>query len=262
MGGGWTRTESNFAASNDCKWTSWTEKAPPPCIHPLCPSLPFLPSSSFAKDALSQSEPCVLQCPHCTLGILRPAAQIKGVGAKKRLVTSSARASGERSRGRKGQNNPGPASCHTAVWARAWDIHLAFFLTPSPQHPHPPTSLLLNTASWWRPQRNINKDRNRQMRTSHGGWKRLHKKSLWNLKRSSVQKAGMLCSRLVLFEGNELMYENVLIPAWREKDSGRVLITTWERKMERRRIKNEERERAMEGGFLPNRWGCWPVCRY
>lgn len=47
-------------------------------------ALPFLPSSSFAKDALSQSKPCVLQCPHCALGILRPAAQIRGVGAKKR----------------------------------------------------------------------------------------------------------------------------------------------------------------------------------
>ncbi len=89
MGGVWTRTESYFAASDDCKWTSWTEKAPPPCIRPLYPSLPpLILVRPYTNDALSQSEPCVLQCPHRTHSTFCGLRLKLGGLGQKMLVTS------------------------------------------------------------------------------------------------------------------------------------------------------------------------------
>lgn len=60
-------------------------KSPSPHVHPLYPSLPpLILIRSYANDALSQSEPFVLQCPHYALNILRPAAQIKGGDGQKK----------------------------------------------------------------------------------------------------------------------------------------------------------------------------------
>ncbi len=65
-GGGWTRTESYFAASDDCNWTSWTEKPLPPAF--ALSTLPFLPSSSFAPTPMMhclRAEPvCCRSSPH------------------------------------------------------------------------------------------------------------------------------------------------------------------------------------------------------
>lgn len=116
--GGWVdKNRELFCCQQRLQVNIMDRKSP----SPLCsPSLPF-PSSphppSPTMHCLRASRVCCsVLTAHSTFSGSR--LKLGGLGQKKRLVTNSARASGERSRGRKGQNNPGPASCHTAVRAR------------------------------------------------------------------------------------------------------------------------------------------------
>lgn len=116
--GGWVdKNRELFCCQQRLQVNIMDRKSP----SPLCsPSLPF-PSSphppSPTMHCLRASRVCCsVLTAHSTFSGSR--LKLGGGWGKKRLVTSSARASGERSRGRKGQNNPGPASCHTAVRAR------------------------------------------------------------------------------------------------------------------------------------------------
>ncbi len=232
-------------------------KSPSP-LH--SPSLTF-PSSPHPRSPLHQwcivSERAVctaVSSPH-TLDILWPAAQIRGVGAKN-ACDELPEPQGKGVGGGKDKTSPTlPPAC-TAVRARTWDIHLAFLSNPLPQPPHPPTPLL-NTASWQRTRRNIEKKRKRQMRTSHRGWKRLHKKSPWNLKSSSVlvNKRWDVALRSCFWKGVSWCMRMYLFPHRGRK------MATWGGKWKGGGLRMR-RESAMEGGFLLNPRGCWPVCRY
>lgn len=119
-------------------------KAPPPCIRSLYPSLPpLILLCPYANDALSQSEPCVLQCPHRTLDILRPAAQIRGVGAKK-ACDELPEPQGKGVGGGKDKTTPAPPPA-AQLFGPAHEIYTwPSFLTSSPSphiHPRPSSSI-------------------------------------------------------------------------------------------------------------------------